>query len=141
MAKQNCYIQNMHQNIGPEWIISQTPEQIQRNAKRVLKDMVKGSINYEQFGYAFMDAKFMENLIIAISNELEINTLNYNSCRFYYQYYPQTPNLGTHIYHLERLGVIYTTVLEKLNAVKMTGNIGYIADVSGVLFNDRNHLN
>lgn len=141
MAKGNSYIQMMINQQGEDWIVSTTPERIQQSCKRILKDMVKGTIDYEKHGKYFLDLKFMENLIIGVSNELEINTLNYNSCVFYYQYFPQTPNLGTHIYHLERLGCIYTTVLEKLNAVKMTGNIGYLTDISGLLFNDRNHLN
>jgi hypothetical protein len=141
MGKVSSYIQNMHQQFGPEWIVAQRPEDIQRNAKRIIKDMAKGSINYEQYAYCFADPKFMDNLIIAINNELEINTLNLNACKFYFQYYPQTPNLSGHIYHMERQCYAYSIVLERLNSVKMTGNIGYLADIAGLLFNDRNHLN
>lgn len=141
MAKPTCYIQQMFNQYGPEWINCLRPEDIQRNAKRVIKDMVKGTISYEQFGNSFLDMKFLENLIISINNELQINMLNYNSCIFYYQHFPETLNLNAHIGHLDRLNVIYNTVLERLNYVKMTGNIGYLADISGLLFNDRNHLN
>ena len=141
MGKPMSYIASMVQRQGEDWILMASPDNIQQSGKRILKDMVRGIVDYESHGKYFLDQKFMENLIISISNELEINTLNENACKFYYQYYPQTPNLGTHIYHLERLGYIYNTVLQKLHYVKTTGNIGYLTDISGLLFNDRNHLN
>ena len=37
MGKVSSYIQNMHQQFGPEWIVAQRPEDIQRNAKRIIK--------------------------------------------------------------------------------------------------------
>lgn len=142
MAKQRTsYISQQVSQFGQDWIAMTTPERIQGAAKRIVKDMVNGNIDYENHGIYFLDLKFLENLIIALNNELEINTLNYVSCKFYYGYYPQTPNLGTHVYHLERLGMIYQCILEKLNLVKQTQNVGYLTDISGMLFNDRSHLN
>lgn len=141
MARANSYIQMMVNQNGDQWILALRPEDIQHSTKRIVKDMVKGTINYEQYGKYFLDLKFLENLIIGVSNELEINTLNYNSCIFYYQAFPNTPNLGVHISHLEAVGYVYSIILEKLNAVKTTGNVGYLTDISGLLFNYRNHLN
>lgn len=141
MAKNNSYIQMMMNQNGDEWILALRPEDIQRSTRRIVKDMVRGTIDYQTQGKFFLDPKFMENLIIGVSNELEINTLNYNACQFYYQYYPQTPNIQPHIYHLERTCYIYSTILQRLNAVKMSGNVGYMTDISALLFNDRNNLN
>lgn len=142
MGKPTCYIQQMKNQYGENWIVAMRPEDIQRNSKRIIKDMVKGSIDYEELGYIFLDTKFLENLIISITNELEINTLDYNANKFYQQYCPDTPFIiGSHIYHLERLIVIYMTILNKLNEVKEFGDIGRLADISALLFNDRNHLN
>lgn len=135
------YIQMMENQRGENWLVTLRPEDIQNSAKRIVKDMVRGNIDYEKHGWVFLDSKFMENLFIAVSNELEINTLNYNACSFYYSYYPDTPNLGTHILHLERYGYIYTVIRDKLYNVRMTNNIGYLTDISGMLFNERNHLN
>lgn len=137
----NNYIQSMYDRFGDNWIVSTRPEDIQRSSKRILKDIVMGRVDYAAYGATFLDLKFLENLIIGISNQLEINTLNYTACKFYFQYYPQTKNLGAHIFHLERLNNIYTTVIGRLNAVKMDGNIGWLTDISSVLYNDRNHLN
>lgn len=141
MAKNNSYIQMMVNQNGDEWILALRPEDIQRSTKRIVKDMVRGTIDYQNHGKFFLDPKFMENLIIGVSNELEINTLNYNACQFYYQYFPQTPNIQPHIYHLERTCYIYGTILQRLNAVKMSSNVGYMTDISALLFNDRNNLN
>lgn len=141
MAKNNSYVQMMYNQNGEEWISALRPEDIQRSTKRIVKDMVRGSIDYQVFGKFFLDPKFLENLIIGVSNELEINTLNYNACKFYCGYYPQTPNILPHIYHLERSCYIYNTVLERLNLVKMYGNVGYLTDISALLYNDRNNLN
>lgn len=141
MAKNNSYIQMMVNQNGDEWILALRPEDIQRSTKRIVKDMVRGTIDYQNHGKFFLDPKFMENLIIGVSNELEINTLNYNACQFYYQYFPQTPNIQPHIYHLERTCYIYNIILSRLNAVKMYGNVGYMTDISALLFNDRNNLN
>lgn len=141
MAKNNSYIQMMVSNNGDGWILTLRPEDIQRSTKRIVKDMVRGLVDYQNHGKFFLDPKFMENLIIGVSNELEINTLNYNACVFYNQYYPQTPNIQPHIYHLERTCYIYNTILQRLNAVKMSGNVGYMTDISALLYNDRNNLN
>lgn len=141
MVKNNSYIQMMYNQNGDEWINALRPEDIQRSTKRIVKDMVRGSIDYQQHGKFFLDPKFMENLIIGVSNELEINTLNYNACVFQFQYYPQIPNMQPHINHLQKICNIYSQILQRLHSVKMTGNVGYMTDITALLFNDRNYLN
>lgn len=146
--KNKGFISQMLQQYGEEWIVSLRPEDIQRNAKRISKDMTKGNINYEQQGRFFLDRKFIENLIIGLRNELEINSLNYNACVFQQTYqqqiYPNSilhPNMGEHIQHLKAVCTIYQTIIDRLEAVKETGNIGYFADLSGILYAYRQHLN
>lgn len=139
MAVMN-YITMNENRMGENWVNLVQPENIQRSTKRLVKEITKGQIDYEKSGKYFQDMKFLENLIIGITNELEINTLNYNACMFYYQYFPQTPNLGPHIGHIERVIYIYSSILERLNYVKSTGNIGYMVDIQGLLFNDRKHV-
>lgn len=135
------YMEMMKKQRGEDWIFTLRPEDIQNSTKRIVRDIAKGSINYEEFGNAFLDSKFIENLIIGITNELEINTLNYNACTFYYYYYPNTANIGVHIKHLERVIYIYNIILSKLNYVKIYQDIGCMADTAGLLFSDRAHLN
>ena len=140
MAKNN-YIQMMVVQRGSDWITTIRPEEIQNSTKRIVKDMVKGNIEYEKYGSVFLDPKFMENLLIGVSNELESNTFNYKGCQMLYSAFPGTPNLAQHVNHLERLVYIYNTIKYKLETVKYSGNVGFLTDIPGMLYNDRNHLN
>lgn len=135
------YLKQMEDQRGEAWIVSLKPEEIQQNAKRITKDMVKGAIDYNRYGYAFLDSKFLENLFIGVSNELEINTLYYNASVYYQQAFPTYPNISAAIAHLEKILYIYNTIYERLNCVRATGNIGYLADIAPLLYNERNHLN
>ena len=47
MGKPVSYIQMMINNNGDDWIIALRPEDIQRSSKRIVKDMVRGIIDYE----------------------------------------------------------------------------------------------
>ena len=141
MAKRKpCYIENMIQRFGDNLTALITPDSIQKSTKRIVKEIAKGNVPYGEVGNYFLDNKFLENLIIGINNELEINTLNYQACCYYYQVFPQTPNMGTHILHLERVLFIYGLIAERLQWIKQTGNIGYMVDVNAMLFNDRKHV-
>lgn len=141
MAKQYNYITNMISQYGENWIVALKPDDIQRNAKRIFRDMVKGSINYETEGMYFLDSKFLENLIIAANNELEINTLYYNAVSFYFEHFPTIPNISVQISHLQTVCFCYKTILDKLNGVKYTQNIGILYDTAALLSRYRNHLN
>ncbi|MBR6289472.1 MAG: hypothetical protein IKR19_09055 [Acholeplasmatales bacterium] len=138
--KYNCYIGNMVSQFGDDWAARVTPDAIQRSTKRIVKEIAKGSIDYEEYGQQFMEPKFIENLIIGITNELEINTMDLTACQFYYAHFPSVPNMGNHIQHLARVCYVYNVILERLNYVKITGNIGYMVDIPGLVFSDRKHI-
>lgn len=135
------YIKQMINRFGENWIVGLRPEDIQRNTKRIIREMVTGKIDYQEVGSYFLDPKFLDNLIIAVNNELEINTLYYNAVSFYRQYYPDIPNIGIHENHLNALCYVYYVISSKFTCLKQSGNIGYLADTSAILFNYRNHLN
>lgn len=141
MANKNNYITNMIRQFGENWIVALKPEDIQRSGKRIFKEIVKGQYDYEQTGKYFLDGKFLDNLIIAASNELEINTLYYNAITFYMQYNPQIPNISVQQTHLQILCYIYNMIYTRLCTVKETGNIGCMHDISAFLYSYRNHLN
>ena len=114
MAKYN-YIQNLIKQHGENWIVNFSPVDIQnRVAPRVFKDMVRGFIDYEKYGKYFLDSKFMTNLIIACTNELEINSLYATSLEFYMQYHPNVPNINIHLNHLKALCYIYNLLYNRL---------------------------
>ena len=143
MAKNNQqrnFITQQMQNYGEDWIVGIKPEDIQRQGKRIVKEMVHGKMNYEQVGKFFLDSKFLNNLIVSLQNELEVNGLYLNAVSFYEQYYPTMPNIGYHKNHLNSLCYVYNVIYQKLIQVRDTQDIGYLTDISGLLFNFRNHL-
>ena len=142
MAKVTSFIARMEKQFGPDWIGSLTPEKIQKNSSRnIFKDIILGIIDYEAHGKYFLnDGKLIENLIIAARNELEVNTLYLNAVSFYAQYNPGYTEINAQISHLQALCYIYSIILERLNMVKFSGNIGYMVDVSGLLYQYRKHI-
>lgn len=138
--RSNYFINMINQFKTDNWIVALKPEDIQRSGKRIFKEMVRGYIDYEKHGKYYLDPKFLDNLIIAATNELEINSLYYRAVSFYWQYYPQDPLVSSQIAHLEALCFIYSTILAKLQQVKVSMDIGYLADISVQLYSYRNHL-
>lgn len=134
------YLQMLKNNFGETWYCLVTPDMIQKNVKRIVKEIGKGSYDYINCGKDFIQPIFLENLIIGITNELEINTLDYMACSYYYSCFPSTPNMGNRVLYHERVNYIYKVILERLNYVKATGNIGYMADVAGLILSDKKIL-
>lgn len=141
MGKPKCYIESMVKTFGDDWIVAMSPETLQRQGRRIAKDMVRGSINYEVYGKYFLDAKFLENLIIACSNEYEVVSLHYNAMIMYQQYYPFIPNIMAVINHDWCESYIFGTIIQRLNNLKYSGNLGELYDIAGVLAAYKNHLN
>lgn len=140
MARKNYFEMNQ-EKFGENWIVALKPDQIQNAGKRIVSEMVNGQIDYQKYGMYFLDGKFLDNLIIKCSNELEINTLYYRAVSYYNQSFPNIPNVTIHVNHLQCLCYIYNTILNKLNMVKQYHDIGYLADTSAMLYSYRNHLN
>lgn len=141
MKKPRTYFDNMIKQYGDNWIGALSPESIQRQGNRIVKDMVRGNVDYEAHGKYFLDSKFLENLIIACTNELEISSLHYNATVMYQSFYPHIPNINAIINHDWCLMYIYNTVLYKLKTVRNTGNIGELFDIGGMLSTYKNHIN
>lgn len=140
MAAKNNYFKQNIDKFGDEFVSLVTPDQIQGQAKRIVKEIVKGDIELEKYGKYFLDLKFIDNLIIGISCELDDYSLYSTAVSFYKMYYPNTPNITIRENHLQALCYIYGVILSKLQAVKETQNIGYLSDASSLLYNYRNHL-
>ena len=140
MAAKNCYFKQQIDKFGETFVSLITPDQIQGQAKRVVKELVKGEIEFEKYGQYFLDLKLLDNLIIGISNELDDYSLYSAAVSFYKQYYPMTPNITVRENHLQTLCYIYNIILTKLQYVRNTHDIGYLSDISALLYNYRNHL-
>ena len=144
MAKLN-YFQDMEQRYqGNEnaWINVITPQDIQKSAvKRIFREMVNGGYDYEKYGQYFLDARFLENLIVAANNKLEYYTLLNNAVSMYRGVYPMYPNIGAHSTHIQNLCYIYSMVYYKLLEVKSSLNISPLIEISPVLYPYRLDIN
>lgn len=139
--RQNYFDQQIRQN-GTDFILSLSPEKIQRNAKtRIFREMVTGQIDYTVYGKYFTDSKFFENLFIACFDELQNNTLIANALQVYDMYYPgnqlTTILLGKH----KSLAYVYNVIYNALYAMKMDNyNVGQLSGISAMLYDYRNIL-
>lgn len=137
--KNNYFKQNITK-YGETFISLVTPDQIQGQARRIVKELVRGEIEFEKYGQFFLDMKFLDNLIIGIRNEVDDYSLYYTAVNFFRQYYPNTPNITVRENHLAALCYIYNVVLTRLEAVKINMDIGCLADISALLYNYRSHI-
>ena len=117
------------------------PEQIQKAAKdRIFREMVSGAINYSENGKYFQDSKFLENLIIAAQNELTNNIIIRDALRMYTCMFPGYMDAGKLVARYENLTYIMNIILNKLNEVKFTGNIGVLTDIQRTIGHYKNLL-
>ena len=136
----NNYIGTIVKQYGDQWIATQRPEDIQRSAKRIFRDMVKGTVDFQQYGHFFLDAKFLDNLIVVAYNECESNELYCVISNYYKEQLPAVPGVSMHLNHHQVLLYVYTVIYQKLSAVKETENIGWLVDIPSMLYPYRNHL-
>ena len=144
MAKnnqKNFITQQLQQQNGEYWVAHINPDIIQRNAKRIVKEMISNKFNYEQVGNYFLEPKFLDNLIEGIKSELEINTLYFYAVMNYKNICPQYPHISIHINHLDAICKVYKIILDKLYMVQRYQNIGYLSDVSAYLQQYKNYFN
>lgn len=136
MAKQiNNYFTNMISRYGTEdFVHFLKPEQIQRSAReRIFREMVRGQIDFSVHGKYFQDSKFLENLIIAATDELNNNIAVNTALEFYDMNRPGDMIIIRNRVKHSNLVVIYNAIVIRLNNVKFTGNIGYLTDLPYVL--------
>ena len=123
----------------PNFVTMITPQQIQRSAKeRIFREMVRGQIDYEEHGQYFSDSKFLENLIVAANDELNSKIVIRQALTFYDMTFPGQQSVIVERARHENLAFVYQTILDRLNYVKMTNNIGYLTDIQYVLNGYRN---
>ena len=134
------YISQMISQYGETWVSLVKPEDIQKNARRIAKEMVLAKIDYERYGEYFLDAKFIDNLIIALQRERDANSLYADSIALYKTYNPSRPNIENFYKEAWVLAYVYNMILYKLECVKSTGNIAFLVDVSAYLFQYKNYL-
>lgn len=117
-----------------DFIVLLKPEEIQRSAKdRIFREMVRGRIDYVQFGQYFLDSKFLSNLIVAADNELTNNVVVSQALEFYDLNFPGHLEVIHNRTKHENLVIIYRVLLERLRQLEVSGNVGVLTDIQYVL--------
>ena len=117
-----------------DFIVMLKPEEIQRAAKeRIFREMVRGRIDYTQFGQYFLDSKFLSNLIIAADNELTNNVVISQALEFYDLNFPGHYEVIHNRTKHGNLVFIYRVLLERLRQLEVDGNVGVLTDIQYVL--------
>lgn len=135
-GKQNNYFTNMIQkyNGNRDFILFLKPEQIQKSAKeRIFREMVRGNIDYAQFGIYYQNNKFLENLIVAANDELVNAQVISNALLYYDTCFPGDLNVARIRTKQQILVISYDCIYTRLMQVKMTNDIGYLTDIQYVL--------
>ena len=138
---QNNYFTSLEKKyLGePNIVAKLKPEQIQKSAKeRIFREMVRGQIDYSKFGRYYLDPKFLGNLLIAATDELNNNSTLSMALEFYDRYNPNDPKIINLLNKHRALTQIFIVIVDKLNMVNMYDNIGCLTDLSYILANYRN---
>lgn len=134
--KQNNYFTTMisRYNGNQDFIPFLKPEQIQKSAKeRIFREMARGQIDYSQFGSYYLDAKFLENLIVAANDEMINANVISTALYFYDTQFPGDYTVSRIRARQENLKMIYYIIYTRLCNVKFTNDIGYLTDIQYVL--------
>ena len=136
MAQNNYFTTMIKKYNRNDFIIALKPKQIQRSAKeRIFREMVKGQIDYAQLVSYYLDSKFLENLIIAADNELKNNIACESALSFYDLNFPGQSIIIHNKTKFSNLRIVFETILQRLDYLKMTGEIGCLTDIHIVLAN------
>lgn len=143
MARPNNYFAYMidRYNGDRDFIPKLRPDQIQKSAKdRIFREMVMGNIDYTIYGEYFLDSKFLENLIIAAQDELTNKSTIATALYFYDVHYPGNQAVAINMDQHANLAHIYSTILNKLQTLKFTGDIGILIDTQILLRDFRQYI-
>jgi len=136
MANNNNYFSTMisKYNGNTNFIVFQKPEQIQMSAKtRIFREIVRGQIDFAQYGQYFLDSKFLENLIIAANDLYTEYCTIYTALNFYDINMPGNIDVDRARTKYGFLIQIFQVLLSKFGEVKITGNIGILTDIKYIL--------
>ena len=138
---QNNYFSSMERkyNGDDSFILNIKPDIIQKSAKdRIFREMVRGQIDYTVYGKYFNNSKFLENLLIAAKDELNNNIIIFNSLSFFDIYNPGNQDVINLKILYNNKCFIFQNIVSRLEAVKYSGNVGYLQDIQYVLGQYRN---
>lgn len=142
MAKNNnnYFTSQINKFQTEEFVNLMAPEEIQRDAKRVCRELIKGKIDIGKYGKYFQDAKFVDNILIGTQYEYNFNSANLQALKYYDSQFPGYQQIIYNIYVSNILSYCYGLIMERLQYLKssMYENIGVLTDIPIILREYRN---
>lgn len=142
MAKNNgnYFTSQINKYQSQDFIPLISPEEIQRDSKRICRELIKGKIDIGKFGKYFQDSKFVDNLIIGVQSDYNFNITNLAALRFYDGNFPGSQQVIYNIYTCNILSFCYSTILVRLQMLKSSiyENVGVLTDIPIILKNYKN---
>ena len=126
----------------PDFMVYLSPEDIQREAKRIFREIIKGKIDFAVYGSYFQNPKFVENLLVAC--EALYNFNNTNAIALYY-YATQLKDGSEQVrYNYEtsvNLSNCYGLILSRLRQLKASyyTDVGCITNIPILLAQYKNY--
>lgn len=126
----------------PDFMVYLSPENIQGEAKRIFREMIKGKIDFAQYGSYFQDPKFTENLLVACEAEFNFNSTNAKALYYYALHTRDGSEQVRYNYETSTiLAHCYKTILDRLRTLKASfySDIGCLTDIPIILSQYRNY--
>ena len=115
--------------------------QIQKSAKeRIFREMLRGSIDYAEYGKYFLEPKFLKNLILAAQNELINNGIIKVALEEYNYNHPGNLDVFAMLDKYRNYDRVYNYLYQKLIETETLGNIGPLTSIQYEYYMDRNVL-
>lgn len=140
MANSNYFTTQTNKYQTEDFVDLMAPEQIQTDAKRICRELIKGKIDIGKYGKYFQIAKFTDNILIGVQSEYNFNATNARVLNFYNNQFPGDRQAQYNYYVSNILSYCYYTILIRLQTLKssMYENIGVLTDIPIILRNYKN---
>lgn len=130
------------QKSGDGFLLNKSVTEIQKDArKRIFKDMVFGNIDYAKYGSYFMNARFLEQLIIVSEEEMEKHGLLHQGARLLDIMYPGTPKVPQLMIVESKLFTTFYHINYYLKCVRDFGyDISFLPELTMKIYEFRNEF-
>lgn len=145
--KPNNYFEQQKSRLGENFLQTKNSRELQFDAIRVFRDVVRGKLDVREYGAHFLDTQFMESCLTSASQKQAFHQISFNGVNMLTMaVQQQSPNipvdpmiLATLDYH-QKAADAYALLLQGLNAVKQTGDIEYLLPIANQLRNYRDYV-
>lgn len=132
--KQNNYFEQQINRYGDNFLIYKNPAELQMDAIKVFRDLVRGKIDVREYQEYFSNPQFLESCILSASQKFALHNISYNGVNMLVQTM-QSQNIPIDQMHTavldyhQKASEVYSIILNGLQNYKVTGNIEILIGV------------